>query len=62
MNDAMIRGSPNGLSRAGHHTSGPALLMVVIVLSTSTSYGNGKHEQMWWSRILMSGVCSARAT
>ncbi len=33
INDAMIRGSPNGRSRAGHHKSGPALFMVVIVFS-----------------------------
>ncbi len=31
VNDATIRGSPNGLSGAGHHTSGPALFMVIIV-------------------------------
>jgi hypothetical protein len=30
----MIKGSPSGLSRTGHHTSGPALFMVVIVLSS----------------------------
>jgi hypothetical protein len=40
----MIRGSPSGLSRTGHHASGPALFMVVIVYQGLQDYGSGKHD------------------
>jgi hypothetical protein len=57
----MIRGSPSGLSRTGHHASGPALFMVVIVYQSLQDYGSGKHdgeqgEAEFWHQ---AGACHA---
>jgi hypothetical protein len=40
----MIKGSPSGFSRTGHHVSGLALFMVVIVCQSLQDYGSGKHD------------------
>jgi hypothetical protein len=57
-------GSPSGLSRTGHHASGPALLMVVIIYQGLQDYGSGKHdgkhrEAEFWHQV---GACHAPST
>ncbi len=60
----MIRGSPSGLNRTGHHASGPALFMVVIVYKSLQDNGSGKHdgehgEAEFWRQ---AGACHAPST